>query len=279
VASVPTIRLNNGVEIPQLGFGVYQIPAEETVEAVGAALEIGYRHIDTAEMYGNEKEVGEAVRRSGIPRDEVFVTSKLNNGFHARDAALRAFDRTLADLGVDSLDLFLVHWPLPTIDVDYVETWKAMEEIYRSGRCRAIGVSNFNAHHLRRLFAETGIRPAVNQIEIHPYLAQDELRAFDADHEIVTEAWSPIAQGKVLDDPAVVRVAERYGRTPAQVVLRWHVQRGDVVFPKSVTRSRMEENFALFDFALDEDAMGDISALDRNERTGPDPDTFDYIPR
>jgi 2,5-diketo-D-gluconate reductase A len=279
VASVPTIRLNNGVEIPQLGFGVYQIPAEETVEAVGAALEIGYRHIDTAEMYGNEKEVGEAVRRSGIPRDEVFVTSKLNNGFHARDAALRAFDRTLADLGVDSLDLFLVHWPLPTIDVDYVETWKAMEEIYRSGRCRAIGVSNFNAHHLRRLFAETGIRPAVNQIEIHPYLAQDELRAFDADHEIVTEAWSPIAQGKVLDDPAVVRVAERYGRTPAQVVLRWHVQRGDVVFPKSVTRSRMEENFALFDFALDEDAMGDISALDRNERTGPDPDTFDYVPR
>jgi 2,5-diketo-D-gluconate reductase A len=279
VASVPTIRLNNGVEIPQLGFGVYQIPAEETVEAVGAALEIGYRHIDTAEMYGNEKEVGEAVRRSGIPRDEVFVTSKLNNGFHARDAALRAFDQTLADLGVDSLDLFLVHWPLPTIDVDYVETWKAMEEIYRSGRCRAIGVSNFNAHHLRRLFAETGIRPAVNQIEIHPYLAQDELRAFDADHEIVTEAWSPIAQGKVLDDPAVVRVAERYGKTPAQVVLRWHVQRGDVVFPKSVTRSRMEENFALFDFALDEDAMGDISALDRNERTGPDPDTFDYIPR
>ncbi len=278
MATVPTIRLNNGVAIPQLGFGVYQIPPEETADAVAAALEIGYRHIDTAEMYGNEKGVGEAVRRSGIARDEVFVTSKLNNGFHRRDDALRAFDQTLADLGFETLDLFLVHWPLPTIDVDYVETWKAMEEIYRSGRCRAIGVSNFNPHHLRRLFAETEIRPAVNQIEIHPYLAQDELRTFDADHEIVTEAWSPIAQGKVLDDPAVVRVAERYGKTPAQVVLRWHVQRGDVVFPKSVTRSRMEENFALFDFQLDEDSMGDITALDRNERTGPDPDTFDYVP-
>ena len=279
VATVPTIRLNNGVEIPQLGFGVYQIPPDQTVEAVTAALEIGYRHIDTAEMYGNEKEVGEAVRRSGVDRDEVFVTSKLNNGFHRRDDALRAFDQTLSDLGFDSLDLFLVHWPLPTIDVDYVETWKAMEEIYASGRCRAIGVSNFTASHLRRLFGETEVRPAVNQIEIHPYLAQDDLRAFGADHEIVTEAWSPIAQGKVLDDPAIVEVAERVGRTPAQVVLRWHVQRGDVVFPKSVTRSRMEENFALFDFDLDQDAMTAITALDRNERTGPDPETFDYVPR
>ncbi|MGY1744767.1 aldo/keto reductase [Blastococcus sp. SYSU D00695] len=279
MATVPTIRLNNGVEIPQLGFGVYQIPPEETADAVGAALEIGYRHIDTAEMYGNEKGVGEAIRRSGVPRDEVFVTSKLNNGFHRRDDALRAFDQTLADLGLETLDLFLVHWPLPTIDVDYVETWKAMEEIYAGGRCRAVGVSNFNASHLRRLFDETQVRPAVNQIEVHPYLAQDELRAFDAEHGIVTEAWSPIAQGKVLDDPAVVRVAERSGRTPAQVVLRWHVQRGDVVFPKSVTRSRMEENFALFDFELDQDAMTDITALDRGERTGPDPDTFDYVPR
>jgi 2,5-diketo-D-gluconate reductase A len=279
VATVPTIALNNGVEIPQLGFGVYQIPPEDTAQAVTAALEIGYRHIDTAEMYQNEKGVGEAVRASGIPRDEIFVTSKLNNGFHRRDDALRGFDQTLADLGLETLDLFLIHWPLPTIDVDYVETWKAMEEIYRGGRCRAVGVSNFNPHHLRRLFAETEIRPAVNQIEIHPYLAQDEVRAFDADHEIVTEAWSPIAQGKVLDDPAVVRVAERYGKTPAQVVLRWHIQRGDVVFPKSVTRSRMEENFALFDFELDGDSMGDLSALDRNERTGPDPDTFAYIPR
>ena len=279
MATVPAIRLNNGVEIPQLGFGVYQIEPEKTAEAVRSALEVGYRHIDTAEMYGNEKEVGQAIRESGIDPSEVFVTSKLNNGFHRRDDALRAFDQTLADLGLEQLDLFLIHWPLPTIDVDYVETWKAMEEIYAGGRCRAIGVSNFNPHHLRRLFAETDVRPAVNQIEVHPYLANDEVRAFDADHEIVTEAWSPIAQGKVLDDPAVVTIAEGLSRTPAQVVLRWHVQRGDVVFPKSVTRRRVEENFALFDFELDEGQMATISALDRGERTGPDPDTFDYVPR
>jgi 2,5-diketo-D-gluconate reductase A len=279
VASVPMIPLNNGVEIPQLGFGVFQIKPVDTTEATLAALEVGYRHIDTAEMYRNEKEVGEAVRRSGIPRDQIFVTSKLNNGFHAHDAALKAFDGTLDALGFDYLDLFLVHWPLPTIDVDYVETWRAMEEIYASGRCRAVGVSNFEEHHLQRLFDSTEIRPAVNQIEIHPYLAQDDLRAFDADHDIVTEAWSPIAQGKVLDDPAIVAVAERLGRTPAQVVLRWHIQRGDVVFPKSVNRSRMEENFALFDFELGDDDMATLTGLDRNERTGPDPDTFDYIPK
>jgi 2,5-diketo-D-gluconate reductase A len=279
VATVPTIRLNNGVEIPQLGFGVYQVPPEDTADAVAAALEVGYRHIDTAEMYGNEKGVGEGIRGSGVDRDDVFITSKLNNGAHRRDDALRAFDQTLADLGTDHLDLFLVHWPLPGIDVDYVETWKAMEEIYAGGRCRAIGVSNFTATHLRRLFAETEVRPAVNQIEVHPYLVQDELRAFGADHEIVTEAWSPIAQGKVLDDPAITTIAEQVGRTPAQVVLRWHIQRGDVVFPKSVTRSRVEENFALFDFELDESAMAALTGLDRGERSGPDPDTFNYVPQ
>jgi 2,5-diketo-D-gluconate reductase A len=278
VSSVPTIALNNGVEIPQLGFGVYQVKPEECVEATLTALEVGYRHIDTAEMYGNEKQVGEAVRKSGLDRGEVFVTSKLNNGFHARDAALKAFDQSLQDLGFEYLDLFLVHWPLPGIDVDYIETWKAMEKIYASGRARAIGVSNFNAHHLRRLFSDTTVRPAVNQIEVHPYLAQDELRRFDADHEIVTEAWSPIAQGKVLADAAITEIAQRVGRTTAQVVLRWHVQRGDVVFPKSVTRSRVEENFAIFDFELDEGDMASISGLDRGERTGPDPDTFNYIP-
>jgi 2,5-diketo-D-gluconate reductase A len=278
MATVPTITLDNGVEIPQLGFGVFQVDPEETAKAVQTALEVGYRHIDTAEMYGNEKGVGEGIRNSGVPREEVFVTSKLNNGFHARDDALRAFDQSLADLGFDQLDLFLVHWPLPGIDVDFVETWKAMEEIYRSGRARAIGVSNFNAHHLERLFAETEVRPSVNQIEVHPYLAQDALRAFDAEHGIATEAWSPIAKGKVLADPAIVRVAERTGRTPAQVTLRWHVQRGDIVFPKSVTRSRVEENFALFDFELSEDDMREITALDRGERTGPDPETFNYIP-
>jgi 2,5-diketo-D-gluconate reductase A len=278
MATVPTITLNNGVEIPQLGFGVYQIPPEETAKAVQAALEVGYRHIDTAEMYRNEQGVGEGIRNSGIPREEVFVTSKLNNGFHAHDDALKAFDGTLEALQSDYVDLFLVHWPLPGIDVDYVETWKAMEEIYRSGRAKSIGVSNFKEHHLRKLFADTEIRPAVNQIEVHPYLAQDELRAFDADHEIATEAWSPIAQGKVLTDPTIVRVAERHGRTPSQVTLRWHVQRGDIVFPKSVTRSRVEENFDVFDFALTEDDMREITALDRGERTGPDPDTFNYIP-
>ncbi|WP_448615065.1 aldo/keto reductase [Modestobacter sp. URMC 112] len=278
MATVPTIPLNNGVEIPQLGFGVYQVPPADTADAVRTALEVGYRHIDTAEMYGNEQGVGEGIRAAGVPREEVFVTSKLNNGFHAHDDALKAFDGTLDALGSDYVDLFLVHWPLPGIDVDYVETWKAMEEIYHSGRAKAIGVSNFKEHHLRRLFSESEVRPAVNQIEVHPYLAQDDLRAFDAEHEIATEAWSPIAQGKVLDDPTIVRVAQRVGRTPAQVTLRWHVQRGDVVFPKSVTRSRVEENFALFDFALSEDDMREITALDRGERVGPDPDTFNYIP-
>ena len=206
------------------------------------------------------------------------MTGKLNNGSHRRDDALRAFDQSLGDLGFEYLDLFLIHWPLPGIDVDYIETWKAMEEIYASGRCRAIGVSNFQAHHLRRLFSETQVRPAVNQIEVHPYLTQEELRAFDADHEIVTEAWSPIAQGKVLGDPAIVAIAERLGRTPAQVVLRWHVQRGDVVFPKSVSRQRMQENYELFDFELGTDDMATLAGLDRGERTGPDPDTFNYIP-
>ncbi|MEU2349639.1 aldo/keto reductase [Modestobacter sp. NPDC049651] len=278
MATVPTITLNNGVEIPQLGFGVYQVKPEETAQAVQSALEVGYRHIDTAEMYQNEKGVGEGIRNSGVPREEVFVTSKLNNGFHAHDAALKAFDGTLEALQFDYVDLFLIHWPLPGIDVDYVETWKAMEEIYRSGRAKAIGVSNFNPHHLRRLFAETEIRPAVNQVEVHPYLTQDEVRAFDAEHEIATEAWSPIAQGKVLDDPTILRVAERHGKTASQVTLRWHIERGDIVFPKSVTRSRVEENFGLFDFSLTEDDMREISALNRDERTGPDPDTFNYIP-
>jgi 2,5-diketo-D-gluconate reductase A len=279
LVSVPTITLNNGLEIPQLGFGVYQVPPEDTADVVGTALELGYRHIDTAQMYQNEKGVGDAIASSGIARDEIFVTSKLNNGFHRRDDALRAFDESLATLGLDQLDLFLIHWPLPGIDVDYVETWKALEEIYADGRARAIGVSNFKEHHLRRLFAQAEVRPAVNQIEVHPYLAQDDVRAFNADHEIVTEAWSPIAQGKVLDDPAIDAIAQQLGRTPAQVVLRWHIQRGDVVFPKSVTRERIEQNLALFDFELDTGQMATITGLDRGERTGPDPDTFNYIPK
>jgi 2,5-diketo-D-gluconate reductase A len=274
---VPTITLNNGVEIPQLGFGVFQIPPDETVKATTTALEVGYRHIDTAQMYGNEREVGLAVRESGIPRDEVFVTSKLNNNRLERDDIVRSFDASLTDMGFEYLDLFLVHWPLPGVS-DYVARWKAMEEIYADGRVTAIGVSNFQPHHLRDLFASSEVRPAVNQIEVHPYLSQEELRAFDADHGIVTEAWAPIAKGKVADDAVIRGIAEQVGRTPAQVTLRWHLQRGDVVFPKSVTRARVEENFAIFDFELDESAMSAISALNRNERTGPNPDEFNYIP-
>jgi 2,5-diketo-D-gluconate reductase A len=275
---VPTIALNNGVEIPQLGFGVFQIPPDETVKATTIALEIGYRHIDTAQMYGNEREVGLAVRESGLARDQVFVTSKLNNSRLEREDILRSFDTSLAELGFDYLDLFLVHWPLPGVS-DFVARWKVMEEIYAGGRVKAIGVSNFQQHHLRTLFATAEVRPAVNQIEVHPYLTQDELRAFDGEHGIVTEAWAPIARGKVAHDAVIRGIADQVGRTPAQVTLRWHVQRGDVVFPKSATRSRVEENFAIFDFELDESAMAAISALDRGERTGPDPDEFNWIPR
>jgi 2,5-diketo-D-gluconate reductase A len=277
VASVPAIALNNGVEIPQLGFGVFQIEPEDTAEATRTALEIGYRHIDTAQMYGNEKEVGQAVRESGLDRGDVFVTSKLNNNRQEREDILRSFDQSLADLGFDYLDLFLIHWPLPGVS-DYVKRWTVMEELYAGGRVKAIGVSNFHPHHLRDVFAASELKPAVNQVEISPFLVQDEVRAFDADHEIVTEAWSPIARGKVADDPVIGAIAERLGRSPAQVTLRWHVQRGDVVFPKSVNRNRIEENFAIFDFELDPSDMVAITALDRGERTGPNPDEFDWIP-
>ncbi|MFC0028644.1 aldo/keto reductase [Micromonospora chaiyaphumensis] len=279
--SVPDISLNDGNTIPQLGFGVFQIEPKDTAQAVSRALEIGYRHIDTAEMYGNEAEVGQAVRTSGLDRGEVFVTSKLSNAFHRPDDARKAFESTLAELKFDYLDLFLIHWPLPTrYDGDFVSTWRVLEELQRDGRVRSIGVSNFQVAHLERLATEAEVTPAVNQIEVHPYFANEEVRAYGKAHNILTEAWSPIAQGKVLDDPTVVDIAEEVGRTPAQVVLRWHVQRGDIVFPKSTTPSRIEENFQIFDFALDDAAMDRINGLDKGEagRQGPNPDTFDYLP-
>lgn len=279
---VPDITLNDQTTIPQLGFGVYQVPPEQTAATVAAALEVGYRHIDTAEMYRNEKGVGEAIAASGIARDEIFVTSKLNNGFHRPDDARRAFDQTLGDLGLDRIDLFLIHWPLPTLyDGDYVSTWRTLAEFVADGRARSIGVSNFQPDHLDRIVEETGVVPSVNQIEVHPYFTNEDVRAASARHGIAVEAWSPIAQGAVLDDAVIGEVARAHGKTPAQVTLRWHLERGDIVFPKSMSAERMRENFDLFDFTLTPDEVARISALDKGEagRTGPHPDTFDYVPR
>ncbi len=280
MSEVPLIELNDGNRIPQLGFGVFQIGPDETAEAVQRALSVGYRHIDTAEMYGNEAGVGEGIRASGVDRDEVFVTSKLDNGMHEPDDARRAIDGTLEALGFDHVDLFLIHWPLPTrYDGDFVSTWRAMEEFKADGRARSIGVSNFEVGHLERLAAETGTVPAVNQIEAHPYLRNQEVSDYCAANGIAVEAWSPIAQGEVLGDETIGEIAERTGRTPAQVVLRWHVQLGNIVFPKSATPARIEENFAIFDFELDATDMERITGLDRGEdgRTGPHPDTFAMI--
>jgi 2,5-diketo-D-gluconate reductase A len=277
--TVSNIELNDGNPIPQLGFGVFQIKREDTVAAVHQALEVGYRHIDTAQGYHNEAEVGEAVRTSGLDRGEVFVTSKLRNGAHAPDAARAAFEGTLSALGFDYVDLFLIHWPLPMVEDDYVETWRVFESFKRDGRARSIGVSNFQIAHLERLAEETETVPVVNQIELHPYLLNDEVHAYDRDHGIATEAWSPIAQGAVLDDPEIAAIAERVDRSPAQVVLRWHLQLGTIVFPKSVTPARIEENFRLFDFELSDDDVERISALDRGEegRKGPHPDRFAMV--
>ena len=279
--SIPTITLNDGTQIPQLGFGVFQVPPEDTAEVVTQALEIGYRHIDTAEMYQNEKGVGEAIRSSGIARDELYVTSKLNNGFHRPDDAKRAFDETLSALGLDRIDLFLIHWPLPTkYDGDFVSTWETMLSFVEDGRAASVGVSNFQPDHLDRIVEATGKAPVVNQIEVHPYFLNNAAREATHKHGAAVEAWSPIAQGKVLDDGTITTIADEVGRTPAQVTLRWHVQRGDIVFPKSVTPSRMKENFEIFDFELDKDQMSRIDALDQGEdgRQGPNPDTFDYVP-
>jgi 2,5-diketo-D-gluconate reductase A len=271
--SVPYVDLNDGNRIPQLGFGVFQVPAEETAEAVRHALDTGYRLIDTAAAYGNEEAVRAALQTSGLDRGEVFITTKLFNTEHGRDKARKAFEQSLSKLGGDYIDLYLIHWPVPSQD-RYVETWETLCALRDERRVRSIGVSNFQVEHLERIIDATGVVPTVNQIELHPRLQQPALRRFDTERRIATEAWSPLGQGELLDDPVIEAIASEHDRTPAQVVLRWHIQLGNVVIPKSVTPSRIEENYQVFDFELGDDEMQRLSELDRGERIGPDPDTF-----
>ncbi len=274
VTTVPVTELNNGVRMPQLGFGVFQVPDEETTAAVKTALEAGYRSIDTAAVYGNEAGVGTALADRGIARDELFITTKLWNSAQGYDSTLRAFDESMAKLGLERLDLYLIHWPAPKLD-KYVDTWRAFEKLYADGRVRAIGVSNFQPAHLERLLDASDVVPAVNQVELHPYLQQADVRAFDEKHGIATEAWSPLAKGgSLLGEPAIGDLATKYARTPAQIVLRWHLQLGNIVIPKSVTPSRVAENFDVFGFTLAEEEIEALTSLDRGERTGPDPDRF-----
>jgi 2,5-diketo-D-gluconate reductase A len=273
IDQVPRLPLRDEGAIPQLGFGVFQIPQEETVEAVLKALETGYRHIDTAAIYRNEAQVGQAINASALDREDLFVTTKCWNADQGYDSAKRALKTSLDQLELDYVDLYLIHWPAPSQD-KYVETWKAFIEAQQEGLVRSIGVSNFQPAHLRRIIEETGVTPSVNQIEMHPSLQQHGLLREHEDRGILTEAWSPLAQGQVLDDPAITGIAEAHGRTPGQVVLRWHIQLGNIIFPKSVTPSRIEENFKIFDFVLTDDEMSAIAALDRGERIGFDPDTF-----
>jgi 2,5-diketo-D-gluconate reductase A len=274
---VPDVTLNNGVRMPQLGFGVFQVGDDEATAAVATALDCGYRSIDTAALYGNEHGVGVAVRASGIPREELFVTTKLWNADHGADRVRPAFERSLDKLGLDYVDLYLVHWPVPSKDL-YVETWRAFERLHADGRVRAIGVSNFTAAQLRRLLHETDVVPAVNQIELHPGFQQPELRDLHREQGIVTEAWSPLGQGAALRSPVITRLADRYGRTPAQVVLRWHLELGNVVIPKSVTPARIRENIAVFDFRLSSEDVREIAGLETGRRIGPDPDVVGEKP-
>jgi 2,5-diketo-D-gluconate reductase A len=268
---IPEIDLSGDVRIPQFGLGVFQVPPEKTVENVTHALNVGYRHIDTARAYQNEAQVGQAVRASGIPREELFITTKLWNSDHTK--AVETLKGSLDLLEMDYVDLYLIHWPAPGRD-HYVQAWEGLIEAQKQGLVRAIGVSNFQPEHLPRIIDATGVTPAVNQIELHPYLTQAGLRREHADRGIVTEAWSPLAQGAVLDDPVITELASAHDRTPGQIVLRWHIELGNVVFPKSMTPSRIEENIDIFDFELTPEEMDRIEALDRGERTGPDPDTF-----
>jgi 2,5-diketo-D-gluconate reductase A len=275
--TVPGVKLNNGITMPQLGLGVWLVPEDETEAAVRAALETGYRSIDTASAYENEEGTGRALRSSGIPREEVFVTTKLRNAEQGYDSTLRAFDASMRRLGLDYLDLYLIHWPMPSRNT-YLETWRAFEKLHADGRIRAIGVSNFTAGTLRRVMEESDVVPAVNQIELHPYFQQADMRAVHGEHGIVTEAYSPLGHGgDLLRDPALASLAEKYGRTPAQVVLRWHLQLGNVVIPKSATPARIVENFNVFGFELSDEDMEAIRKLDKGIRIGEDPETFDLL--
>jgi diketogulonate reductase-like aldo/keto reductase len=273
MSTVPSITLDNGVEIPQLGLGVWQVDDAIVTDVVASAFETGYRHIDTAAIYGNETGVGRAIAASGLPRDDLFITTKLWNSEQGYDSTLKAFDASLEKLGLEYVDLYLIHWQSLQRDL-YIDTWKAFEQLYADKRVRAIGVSNFHEPALRRIFEETTIRPAVNQIELHPALPQDELRAFNAENDIVTQAWSPLASGELLANPALATIGAKYGKSAAQVMIRWHLQLGNVVIPKTVTPSRIKENFEVFDFRLDNDDMAAIADLETGVRTGGDPDVF-----
>jgi 2,5-diketo-D-gluconate reductase A len=270
---IPSLTLEDGVEVPQLGFGVFQVPPEETQQVVEEALAAGYRHVDTAAAYRNEKGVGAAIAASGIPRDEVFLTTKLWNAQQGFDSTLEAFEKSLGRLGVERVDLYLIHWPAPPQGL-FVETWKAFERIHGEGRSRTIGVSSFRIEDLERLGRESETVPTVNQVELHPRFQQAELRAWHAEHGIATEAWSPLGQGHLLDEEAIVEIAERHGRTPAQAILRWHLQLGNVVIPKSVTPERIRENIEVFDFELSAEEMAEFAAIDTGRRFGPDPAEF-----
>ena len=271
--TIPSITLNNGVDIPQLGFGVFLVPDDETAAAVSGAFEAGYRSIDTAAIYGNEVGVGRAIAESGLAREDLFITTKVWNSDQGYDSTLRAFDASIERLGLDYIDLYLIHWPTPEFDT-YLDTWRAMETLVKDGRLRTAGVSNFQPAHLQRVFDNSSLVPPVNQIELHPGLQQSELRALHAEHGIATEAWSPLGRGAILDEPVITAIATRLGKTPAQVVLRWHIQLGNVVIPKSVTPARIVENFAVFDFELSDEDMATIAAMDRGQRVGPNPDEF-----
>lgn len=277
---VPTIKMYHGLEIPQLGLGTYKVPPEDAQRVVEEGAEVGYRHFDTAQMYHNELEVGRGISASGLKRDEYFLTTKLDNGNHLPDDARRTFEKSLEDLQVDYVDLFLIHWPLPTLyDGNFIQTWETLQEFYEDGRARSIGLSNFLEHHIQPILDQCDVKPMVNQVESHPYMQIPELHAFHDKHQIVTEAWSPLARGDVVDDPVLTKIGEPYGKTASQVALRWALQRGDIVFPKSMHKERMRENFELFDFELTAEDMSAIESLDQGDagRRGSHPDTMDRL--